>query len=50
MGFQIDPAFVQAAEHRPKPTISVAGGIPLMYLFPLLRHQIPSDPSAAVPD
>ncbi|XP_039139349.1 probable 2-oxoglutarate-dependent dioxygenase At5g05600 [Dioscorea cayenensis subsp. rotundata] len=45
MGFQIDPTFVQAAEHRPKSTISDAGSIPLIDLSPLLHHQIPSDPS-----
>ncbi|KAM0951510.1 putative oxidoreductase [Dioscorea sansibarensis] len=50
MGLQVDPAFVQAAEHRPKPTIYDAGSIPLIDLSPLLHHQIPSDPAAAVPD
>ncbi|XP_039141018.1 probable 2-oxoglutarate-dependent dioxygenase At5g05600 [Dioscorea cayenensis subsp. rotundata] len=45
MGLQVDPAFIQAAEHRPKPTISDAGSIPLIDLSPLLHHQIPSDPS-----
>ncbi|XP_039119869.1 uncharacterized protein LOC120256195 [Dioscorea cayenensis subsp. rotundata] len=40
MGFQIDPAFIQAIEHRPKPTISDAGNIPLVDLSPLLHHQI----------
>ncbi|KAH7660885.1 Iron/ascorbate family oxidoreductases protein [Dioscorea alata] len=45
MGLQIDPAFVQAAEHRPKSTISDAGSIPLIDLSPLLHHHIPSDPS-----
>ncbi|KAH7660889.1 Flavanone 3-dioxygenase protein [Dioscorea alata] len=45
MGFQIDPSFNQATEHRPKSTISDAGGIPLIDLSPLLHDQIPSDPS-----
>lgn len=31
----IDQAFVQAPEHRPKPVISEAGGIPLIDLSPL---------------
>ncbi|KAH7660887.1 Ent-kaurene synthase protein [Dioscorea alata] len=51
MGFQIDPTFIQAAEHRPKSTISDAGSIPLIDLSPLLPHQIPSDPSdPAIPN
>ncbi|KAH7660892.1 Codeine 3-O-demethylase protein [Dioscorea alata] len=47
MSLKIDSAFIQAAEHRPKPTISDAGAgtIPLIDLSPLLHHQIPSDPS-----
>ncbi|XP_072986511.1 protein LATERAL BRANCHING OXIDOREDUCTASE 1-like [Typha latifolia] len=32
MGLEVDHAFVQAPEHRPKPTISEAGGIPLVDL------------------
>ncbi|KAJ0980311.1 hypothetical protein J5N97_008566 [Dioscorea zingiberensis] len=51
MGLEVDPAFVQAAEHRPKPTISDAGEIPLIDLSPLLHHPIPSDPSdPSIPD
>lgn len=37
MGHQVevDQAFVQAPEHRPKPVISEAGGIPLIDLSPI---------------
>ncbi|XP_039140975.1 probable 2-oxoglutarate-dependent dioxygenase At5g05600 [Dioscorea cayenensis subsp. rotundata] len=51
MSLKIDPAFIQPAEHRPKPTISGAGTIPLIDLSPLLHHQIPSDSSdPAIPN
>ena len=42
MGLQIDPAFIQEAQHRPKPTISEAGGIPLIDLSPLLATPTPT--------
>ncbi|KAM0951511.1 putative flavanone 3-dioxygenase [Dioscorea sansibarensis] len=47
MSLEIDPAFIQAAEHRPKPTISdpSAGTIPFIDLSPLLHLQVPSNPS-----
>ncbi|XP_020257817.1 probable 2-oxoglutarate-dependent dioxygenase At5g05600 [Asparagus officinalis] len=32
MGLQLEPSFVQEAEHRPEPTISDAGAIPLVDL------------------
>uniref|UniRef100_A0A803QD74 Non-haem dioxygenase N-terminal domain-containing protein n=1 Tax=Cannabis sativa TaxID=3483 RepID=A0A803QD74_CANSA len=32
MGTEFDPAFIQAPEHRPKPTILEAQGIPLIDL------------------
>ncbi|XP_058070105.1 feruloyl CoA ortho-hydroxylase F6H1-3-like [Magnolia sinica] len=35
MGCEVDRAFIQAVEHRPKPTIIEAGGIPLIDLSPL---------------
>ncbi|XP_058069274.1 protein DMR6-LIKE OXYGENASE 2-like isoform X1 [Magnolia sinica] len=35
MGCEVDWAFIQAVEHRPKPTIIEAGGIPLIDLSPL---------------
>lgn len=35
MGLEFDDAFIQAEEHRPKPTISEAGGIPVIDLSPL---------------
>ena len=43
MGLDFNPAFIQEAEHRPKPTISEAGGIPLVDLSPLLTTPIPGD-------
>ncbi|KAJ0980309.1 hypothetical protein J5N97_008564 [Dioscorea zingiberensis] len=50
MGNEVDQAFIQDAEHRPKPTISDAGGIPVIDLSPILRYPIPSDPADPVPD
>ncbi|KAL5054080.1 hypothetical protein RYX36_034762 [Vicia faba] len=41
----IDPAFVQEEEHRPKLSIIEAQGIPEIDLSPLLQHQVPN-PSA----
>ena len=35
MGFEVDTEFIQALEHRPKPSITEAGGIPLIDLSPL---------------
>lgn len=32
---EVDPAFIQAVEHRPKPTIIVADGIPILDLSPI---------------
>lgn len=40
---QVDPAFIQVAEHRPKPEISEAGGIPLIDLSPLHTSLLPCD-------
>ncbi|XP_039140568.1 flavanone 3-dioxygenase 2-like [Dioscorea cayenensis subsp. rotundata] len=53
MSLKIDLAFIQPAEHRPKPTFSDAGAatIPLIDFSPLLHHQIPSNPSnPAIPN
>ncbi|XP_058730768.1 protein DMR6-LIKE OXYGENASE 1-like [Vicia villosa] len=41
----IDPAFVQEQEHRPKLSIIEAQGIPEIDLSPLFHHQVPN-PSA----
>ena len=50
MGSLVDPAFVQAPEHRPKPTATeTAVGIPLIDLSPLLHSPIPTDGGAAPP-
>ncbi|XP_073115857.1 protein DMR6-LIKE OXYGENASE 2 isoform X5 [Elaeis guineensis] len=50
MAFVVEPAFIQAPEHRPKPTITeAAGGIPLIDLSPLLHYPIPVDGGAAPP-
>ncbi|XXG85249.1 hypothetical protein AAC387_Pa11g0360 [Persea americana] len=35
MGFEVDTEFIQALEHRPKPSITEAVGIPLIDLSPL---------------
>ncbi|RWW29527.1 hypothetical protein GW17_00005951 [Ensete ventricosum] len=35
MVLEFDPAFIQAPEHRPKPAVTEAGGIPLIDLSPL---------------
>eukprot|EP00268_Persea_americana_P013430 TRINITY_DN158_c0_g1_i6.p1 TRINITY_DN158_c0_g1~~TRINITY_DN158_c0_g1_i6.p1 ORF type:complete len:351 (-),score=79.23 TRINITY_DN158_c0_g1_i6:499-1551(-) len=35
MGFEVDTEFIQALEHRPKPSITEAGGIPLIDLSTL---------------
>ena len=43
MASEFDSAFIQKAEHRPKPNISEAGGIPLIDLSPLLTTPVPSD-------
>ncbi|KAJ0961041.1 hypothetical protein J5N97_000942 [Dioscorea zingiberensis] len=50
MVIEVDQAFIQEAEHRPKPTISDAGGIPVIDLSPILRYPIPSDPADPFPD
>ncbi|XP_010941860.1 protein LATERAL BRANCHING OXIDOREDUCTASE 1 [Elaeis guineensis] len=50
MGTLVDPAFVQAPEHRPKSTgTEEAVGIPLIDLSPLLHSPIPATGSAATP-
>ncbi|XP_010941859.1 protein LATERAL BRANCHING OXIDOREDUCTASE 1 [Elaeis guineensis] len=50
MGSVMDPAFVQAPEHRPKPTDTVeAVGIPLIDLSPVLHSPIPATAAAAPP-
>jgi non-haem dioxygenase in morphine synthesis N-terminal len=36
---QVDPAFVQAPEHRPKAAISAADGVPLIDLSPLFSDR-----------
>lgn len=43
MGLEFESAFIQEAHHRPRPTISEAGGIPLIDLSPLLTFSIPND-------
>ncbi|XP_077233141.1 protein LATERAL BRANCHING OXIDOREDUCTASE 1-like isoform X1 [Tasmannia lanceolata] len=45
MGFEVDTAFVQPIEHRPKLTILEAGGIPLIDLS-VLNSQNSDDPEA----
>ncbi|MQM02620.1 hypothetical protein Taro_035390 [Colocasia esculenta] len=45
MGLEVDPAFFQDPEHRPKPTIDEAGSIPLIDLSPLSSVN-PDDPHA----
>ncbi|XP_008792706.2 probable 2-oxoglutarate-dependent dioxygenase ANS [Phoenix dactylifera] len=50
MGSLVDPAFVQAPEHRPKPTAPEAAvGIPLIDLSPILHSPIPAAGGAAPP-
>ena len=44
-GLTMDQAFVQAPEHRPKPTMTEATGIPLIDLSPLIAD---GDDAAAV--
>ncbi|KAJ6841990.1 flavonol synthase/flavanone 3-hydroxylase-like [Iris pallida] len=45
----VDSAFIQDVEHRPKPTISDAGDIPLIDLSPLLAAPTPSGAHEEVP-
>ncbi|WJX44329.1 hypothetical protein P8452_31317 [Trifolium repens] len=42
---EVDPAFVQEQEHRPKLSIIEAKGIPEIDLSPILHHEVPN-PSA----
>ncbi|PKA54315.1 Kinesin-like protein KIN12A [Apostasia shenzhenica] len=49
MGLQVDDAFIQVEEHRPKPSISVAGGIPVIDLSPLLANPIPDERDQPLP-
>ncbi|KAK8964111.1 Flavonol synthase/flavanone 3-hydroxylase [Platanthera guangdongensis] len=49
MGQLVDEAFVQPAEHRPKPVISDAGGIPVLDLTPLILNPIPNDGDHPLP-
>ncbi|KAH0459067.1 hypothetical protein IEQ34_011881 [Dendrobium chrysotoxum] len=39
MGLEFDDAFIQAEEHRPKPYISEAGGIPVIDLSPIIAGE-----------
>lgn len=39
MGLEFNDAFIQAEEHRPKPTLSEAGGIPVIDLSPLFSGE-----------
>ncbi|KAK1276831.1 Flavonol synthase/flavanone 3-hydroxylase [Acorus gramineus] len=48
MACEVDTAFIQAPEHRPKPQISDAGGIPTIDLSPLNNHPISPDLVAEV--
>ncbi|XP_057420937.1 jasmonate-induced oxygenase 2-like [Lotus japonicus] len=45
MGEVVDPAFIQDPEHRPKPSIIKAEGIPVIDLSPIINKTV-SDPSA----
>ncbi|KAI5386865.1 hypothetical protein KIW84_073129 [Lathyrus oleraceus] len=42
---EIDPAFVQEQEHRPKLSIIKAKGIPEIDLSPLFHRQVPNPPA-----
>lgn len=43
---EVDPAFIQEPQHRPKLSVTEAQGIPLIDLSPISHDSITKDPSA----
>lgn len=45
---EVDPAFLQDPEHRPKLSTIEAKGIPIIDLSPIIHHHAVPDPSSAI--